>query len=221
MNLMLHHIQRNVIDVLATTDPARYADLKPAGMDGNQFTYHLKQLLADKLVAKNDDGTYSLTQKGSAYLVTRYENPDEMAHTIFLVIIRHGSKMLLRRRLVQPSLGYAGFVHGEPVAGTPLEVSVRERVRLKTGLELDDITVHCSGLIRIADAGTMKSFSHAIIVSADTKSEELGVMRDETGENFWIDTNDLSAVEKLLPSCSEILSAANNGTKWFDLSYKL
>src|SRR6476646_2791634 len=114
MNVMLHHIQKSVIDVLASKDPAHYSDLKPADMDGNQFTYHLKQLLSDKLVQKNDDGTYSLTQKGRKYLVHRFEDPVESAHTVFLVVIRHADKVLLRERKVQPLQGYVGFIHGEP-----------------------------------------------------------------------------------------------------------
>ncbi len=218
---MLHHIQRAVIDVLASADPARYIDLKPSDLDGNQFTYHLKQLIADKLVVKNDDGMYSLTQKGRTYLVTRYENPDEMAHTIFLVVIRHGSQLLLRRRLVQPSLGAVGFLHGEPVVSQPLKESVMARIILKTGLTVTDITSHSSGLIRIFKDTKPESFSHAIIISAQAKSDKLGVIQDKTGENFWVKESELDTVKDLLPSCIDILATIDQKKHWFDLRYKL
>lgn len=219
---MLHHIQKAIIDVLAGKDPARYADLKPADMDGNQFTYHLKQLITAKMVAQNEDGTYSLTKTGQTYLIRRYEDLDEAAHTIFLVVIRHDNKLLLRQRLVQPSLGTVGFVHGEPVATKPLEESVAERVKLKTGLDVTDMTVHGSGLIRIQANDRIESFSHAIIVSTTVASEDLPIAQDTTGHNFWADTSTLNSIEHLLPSCNDILQGLDDGTLgWFNLSYTL
>ncbi len=217
---MLHHIQKSVINVLASTDPAHYADLKPSGMDGNQFTYHLKQVMASKLVKKNDDGTYSLTQKGRSYLVTRYEDPDEMAHTIFLVVIRYGGKLLLRERKVQPMLGYTGFVHGEPVASKTLRESVRERVALKTGIDIEDITVRGSGLIQIIKDGQPQSFSHAIIVQAVASSSDLPIVEDETGKNFWTPEDKLNSVVHLLPSCFDVLAFARDPAGgWLEQTY--
>lgn len=219
---MLHHIQKSIIDVLASKDSAHYADLKPADLDGNQFTYHLKQLIVDKLVAKNDDGTYSLTQKGRGYLVTRYENPDEMAHTIFLVVIRHGGKLLLRERKVQPMLGYIGFLHGEPTAEKTLGESVRERVSAKAGIDIEDITVCGSGLIRLLSDGQTQSFSHAIIVRANAASGELPISEDKTGRNFWADETELNSIPNLLPSCGDILNFVfDPSVGWFDRTYEV
>jgi ADP-ribose pyrophosphatase YjhB (NUDIX family) len=220
---MLHHIQKSIINVLATTDPARYADLKPVDMDGNQFTYHLKQLMTDKMVVKNDDGTYSLTEKGRTYLVYRYENLDKAAHTIFLVIIRHQDKVLLRERKVQPMLGYVGFVHGEPVADESLNVTVQRRIKAKTGIDIDpnNITTHGSGLIRIVKDGQTQSFSHAIIVETSVNNDELPIQEDETGRNFWLRDDDQSPV-KNLPSNNDIIAySKDSAMSWFDWTYEI
>lgn len=219
---MLHHIQKGIIDVLAGIDPAKYSDLKPTSMDGNQFTYHLKQLLVEKFVQKNEDSTYSLTQKGRSYLVTRFENPDEMAHTIFLVVIRHSNKLLLRERKIQPLLGYVGFVHGEPVAGQSLGDAVYERIHAKTGISLDAYTVHGGGLIRMIKDGQTQSFSHAIIVECSFDSEDIPILEDQTGKNYWLHEDELSSLNKLIPSTNAILDyAANSNQRWFDLSYEI
>lgn len=218
---MIHNIQQRVINVLASKDPARYADLKPPSMDGNQFTYHLKQLLVDKMVFKNDDGTYSLTQKGRTYLVHRFESPDKAAHTIFLVVIRHGDKVLLRERKVQPMQGYAGFVHGEPSSDKPLEESIRERILAKTGLVIDNYKVHGSGLIRIMKDGQVQSFSHAIIVETTSATDELPIAEDETGKNFWMSDSDPEPM-KNLPSNGDILVYLNDlAQEWFDWTYEM
>lgn len=217
---MLHHIQKTVIDNLASKESARYGELKPSDMDGNQFTYHLKQLVIDKYVAQNEDGTYSLTKKGQDYLVRRYEDPEESAHSILLIVIRYGHKLLLRRRRVQPALGKVGFVHGEPLASEPLEQTVRERVQLKTGLDLDNIQTVGSGLVRMYRDNQIESFSHAIIVTANAKTDSLEILQDETGENFWVDEKELNAVENLIPSCHDILQLVeNNSVIWFDKTY--
>ena len=222
MTLMIHHIQERVIDVLAHQEAARYGDLKPSDMDGNQFTYHLKQLLTNKLVYKDDNGDYSLTQKGRSYLVTRFEDPDEMAHTIFLVIVRHEDRLLMRERKVQPLIGYTGFIHGEPVAGKALRESVRERVTNKTGLIIKDIIVCGSGLIRINKNGQPQSFSHAIIVQTKTEKNELPIQEDETGKNFWVSENELSGIKKPLPNCLDILQfAADPSVGWFEHTYDI
>jgi hypothetical protein len=220
---MLHHIQKSIINVLASTDPARYADLKPADMDGNQFTYHLKQLITDKLVCKNDDGTYSLTEKGRTYLVYRYENLDKAAHTIFLIIIRYGDKVLLRERKVQPLRGYTGFVHGEPVADAPLDRTICERVKTKTGIDIDinRITTHGSGLIRIVKNGQTQSFSHAIIAEVAVESDDLPIPEDETGRNFWIQDDDPGPLTNL-PSNGDIFMYIKDPSwSWFDWTYEI
>jgi hypothetical protein len=218
---MLHHIQKGIINILASKDPARYADLKPSDMDGNQFTYHLKQLIVAKRVEQNDDGTYSLTQKGKAYLVTRYEEPEEAAHTIFLAVIRHGDKLLLRERLIQPSQGMVGFVHGEPTANMPLEESIKARVVAKTGLEVHDVTPVSSGLIRFMRNGQVESFSHAIIVTAVADEPTVPVEQEVTGRNFWVEKAEIDSVENLLPSCRDVLKSIESSAAWFDWTYEL
>ncbi len=201
---------------MAHKDPARYADLKPKDMDGNQFAYHLKQLLSDKMIVKNDDGTYSLTSTGKSYLVHRYENQGDSAHTIFLVVIRNGDNILLRKRKVQPMLGWTGFVHGEPLAGEALDITIKNRVKDKTGLNINNLTIHGSGLIRMPE-----SFSHAIIVSTETEGKELPIVEDETGINFWTE-DALETIDKLIPSTGDILEYINDtDRRWFDLSYDL
>lgn len=209
--------------MLAHADPARYADLKPADMDGNQFTYHLKQLITNKLVTKNDDNTYSLTQKGRSYLIRRFENAEDSAHSIFLVIIRCGDKVLLRERKVQPMNGYVGFVHGEPIASEPLDFTIRERIKAKTGIEIDADTImtHGSGLIRIIHNGQIQSFSHAIIAEVAVDNDELPIIEDQTGRNFWMHDDDTGPV-KNLPSNGDIFTYAKDPSwSWFDWTYEI
>lgn len=216
---MIHHIQRAILDVLATTDSSRYGEIKPAEIDGNSFTYHMKQLVSDRYVVKNDDGSYALTLKGKDYVVHRYDGSSLQAHSIFLVALRRGDQWLMRERLVQPLLGMSGFVHGEPIADEPLLQTAARRLHDKTGLDTP-LSIHSSGLIRISRGDTLESFSHAIILTGQT-NEDMSVTRDATGRNYWQPTNDLTE-SNILPSCAAIIELLNNnGSAPFELNYRI
>lgn len=215
---MKHLIQRNVIDVLSRMNTARYSDIIPADMDGNQFAYHLKQLIQDGLVAKNHDGTYQLTEGGRAYLIHRYENLNYAAHTIFLVALRHKDMVMLRTRKVQPQLGMTGLLHGEPTADEDIKTSIAKRIFQKTNLHAESVTILGSGLIKILKNNELLSYSHAVIVTASVESIADFANEDETGINFWITTKEATGQTDLIPSTNYILDYSGG---WFDLEYNL
>lgn len=215
----MHHIQKSILDRLSTATQCRYSDLKPAELDGNVFNYHLKLLIGDKLVGKSLTGDYTLTPAGEDYIVHRYENPLLQAHSIFLIALRNEDKWLMRERLVQPLLGMSGFVHGEPVADEPLLVTAARRLKDKTGIEAE-LSVHSSGLIRITENETLKSFSHAIILTGET-TQEISISEDKTGRNSWLKAVDFRK-DTILPSSIDIInSILREECKPFDLTYKL
>jgi hypothetical protein len=216
---MLHHIQKNILDRLATLTTSRYRDIKPADMDGNIFTYHLRQLITDKQVIKNEDGTYALSPKGKDYIVHRYENSLTQAHSIFLIAIKCGNEWLMRERLVQPLLGMSGFIHGEPIAIEPLIETATKRLQEKTGLQVP-LSVHSSGLIRIAHGSTIESFSHAIILTGET-NDDITIREDPTGRNYWLAAADL-AKDDILPSCLDIVNLlSSDAHSPFEWTYDL
>lgn len=211
---MLHHIQKSILDRLATAEYSRYAEIKPKDLDGNVFGYHLKQLISDKYVFKNVDGSYCLTQKGREYIVRRFENPTDTAHTIFLIVLKNNHRYLLRKRLVQPMLGYTGFIHGEPKPGENIEDTAKSRLLLKTGIETA-LKICGHALISQYKDDELQSYSHAIILYGQTTEEDIEVS-DKTGENFWTDN---LTIENILPSCQDILDMINDGEVWLEKSY--
>lgn len=212
---MLHHIRRTILDTLAITDSLRYGEIKPKDLDGNVFNYHLKGLIVDGLVQKSNEGDYSLTATGRNYIVHRYEDPTVTAHSIFLIVLRRGSEYLLRRRKVQPLVGYSGFIHGEPQAGVDIIQTAKERLFLKTGLENVELSVAGSALITQHHAGELQSFSSAVIIYGQTEEENV-IEGDETGSNFWAT---LDGTEKLLPSCVDIVEMIERQERWMERSY--
>lgn len=217
---MLHHIQRSILDQLASKESGRYSEINTNQLDGNTFIYHVRQLIASKYIIRNDNGTYSLTQKGKVYIVHRYEDRQKEAHSVFLIALKDDSgNYLLRRRLVQPHLNFSGFVHGEPKDDETIVEAAKKRLYDKTGLRAD-LRIFNSGLVKIYSKRQLESFSHCIVVTADTPSGTL-VHGDKTGENFWQPAQKIDP-ETTLPSTMHIIDMIERDDQsFFELSYSL
>ena len=217
---MMHHIQKAILDTLATSESCRYAELKPAELDGNVFGYHLKQVIAAKLAYKDEDGNYSLTPLGRDYIVNRYEDPLTQAHSIILIVIRRGNQWLMRKRLVQPLIGYIGFVHGEPVAGEAVTHTAQQRLLSKTGITAS-LTLFSSGLITQYKDGELASYSHALIMTGETTDDDT-IASDTTGEQQWCTLAHIQQQPELfLPSCVDIIERITRGDRSvFELLYR-
>ena len=212
----MHHIQRTILDTLATRDSLRYSEIKPDELDGNVFGYHLKSVMTDHYVEKTNDGLYKLTAKGRDYIVHRYEDSSRSAHSIFLIVIKNGSEYLLRRRRVQPLIDYSGFIHGEPEPETSVTEAAMKRLFDKTGLAVD-LNICGSTLITQNVGGELHSYSHAIVLYGETSTSHI-TPSDESGEFFW---GSLHEVKNILPSCHDILSMIESGDNWLEKSYDI
>ena len=218
MTPMLHHIQKSILNSLASAESLRYAEIKPRELDGNVFGYHLKQLLADKYVSKNQDGDYRLTGKGREYIVHRYEDPLLSAHTIFLIVVTSNNRYLLRERKVQPLLGMSGFVHGEPRPDEDVVLTARQRLLTKTGIDASP-SVAGSALIAQYRDNELQSYTHAIVLTASTDAD-ITITNDETGRNYWVDKTGLSNAN-VLPSTLDIISHLDQPHFFIEQSYHL
>lgn len=216
VNMVMHHIQRNILNKLAEYSSLRYGELKPKELDGNVFGYHLKRLIADTYVNQDEEGAYRLAAKGRDFIVHRYEKSTHAAHTIYLIVIKNGSSYLMRTRKVQPLLGWAGFIHGEPTPETDVISSAKERLLSKTGLSLELNIIGTALITQIMD-DELQSFSHAIILYGETDMIDIAD-GDSTGINKW---STLDTTHSLLPSCHDIITMIEEGKTWLEKTYYL
>lgn len=213
---MLHHIQKTILDSLATAESLRYGEIKPQELDGNVFVYHLKSLIRDGYVTKQDDGAYILTSKGRETIVRRREPIETSAHSVFFIVVKRDDQYLLRRRLVMPLIGHVGFVHGEPHVELETALSARKRLYDKTGVDCQ-LQVQGAALITQYKNGELQSFTHAIILYGIT-DQEITISSDSTGENFWSASVNESSY---LPSCSDIIDMIESDMTWLEKTYYL
>jgi hypothetical protein len=219
-----HHIQRDILYKLVLSDHARFADLRPKSLDSNVFTYHLKQLIKEKLVVKDDDGLYSLTPLGRVAGINITLSKKELleqAHSVLLMCLKTKEEgWLLRKRLAQPMYHKLGFVHSEPKAHEDALKTAANDFKERTGLT-------CSfkpagfGYVRLYSGEDLESFVHFILLCADNYEGELEPI-SRNGENIWIKDPNFKA-ENMIPSMYDMVQLMDSSKSPFyaDLNYQL
>lgn len=218
-----HHLQKDILKKLVECESASFSELKPSDVEGNIFTYHLQQLVKQKVISKLDDGNYTLTAKGKALGINSALTGDEVlqqAHSVLFMVLEDPEKgWLLRRRLAQPVYGKLGFVHGEPIFTESVEITASQIFKTKTNLDAE-FKVHGSGYVRMTRGEALESFTHFTLLHAHSYEGEL-VEKLGKGENVWLKESELSDVD-LIPSVVPLIEQINaNGQFFLDLDYDL
>jgi hypothetical protein len=149
----LHHIQRNILTHLYTVNSAPYVDLKPRELSGNSFNYHLRHVVAQKLIEQASDGQYRLTNLGCLLFDNvslesmKLKLRPTTGVSMLLKSIEHGT--LLYRSNREPLRGFAGLPFGKLRLGDTL-TGTFERMLLKRGLNIDAVeNVHQLGVANV------------------------------------------------------------------------
>lgn len=219
----MHHIQKDILLKLAHSESARFADLKSTGLDSNVFTYHLKQLVTDKLVSKNPDGTYCLTQKGKlAVINVRLDKKSELeqAHPVLYMTGRNSSgEWLLRKRLVHPAYGKIGFMHTEALAGENILETGSRVFTERCGLRAD-FKVRGNGYLTLWRDDELESFTQFTLLYAGNIEGEAQNF-NESGENIWY-SGEFNEPE-MFPNMPDLISLLEKSENIFfaDLSHKI
>lgn len=134
----MHRLQQHILERLIRHENQRYADLKPADVEGNLFMYHLRAVIAKEWVHKRPDGLYELTLEGQRYadrISLTTLTPRSQARIVTLIVCRNASgEYLFYRRRRQPLLGLAGFPYGKVHLGESIAEAAARELHEKTGL---------------------------------------------------------------------------------------
>lgn len=221
----MHRIQNHIISQLISATNLRYADIKPAEVEGNLFMYHLRQLLNAGLVQKRIDGRYELSPEGQLYadrLSLQTLAPRAQPRIVTLVACQNQSgEYLLYRRRRQPLIGMVGFPYGKIHLGEAIAVAAARELQEKTGLHAT-LEHRGDGYINIYDNSQPVSqiFFH-LFEGRDVNGRLLP--KTKSGDAFWQKPENLGLGE-LIPSVPELcrLIDAHPDTRFFtELTYNL
>lgn len=218
-----HHIQKQILLSLVLGDGLRFADLKPPDIDSNVFTYHLKQLIKEKLVIKQEDGLYQLTPLGRVGGINIHLSKKqllEQAHSIILMCLRTKQDgWLLRKRIAQPMYGRVGFVHAEPIAEEPALETATRCFEERTGLSAV-FRPAGSGYVRLLHSNDLESFTHYTLFTADKYTGDFIKIR-RNGENYWDKKPDFQD-PSMIPSMPDLVKLLEKDVLFYaDLNYQV
>lgn len=93
-----HHLQDKIIAALVTGEQ-RFSDLVPANIEHSLFMYHMRKLIKQGIVEK-DDQIYRLTLKGAQLYNARYHlgKPLDYPRALIQFLVVRDGKVLLSRR---------------------------------------------------------------------------------------------------------------------------
>lgn len=195
-----HHLQKAIVYRLAFSDALRFSELKPEEVENKLFDYHLKKVVASKLVVKQEDGTYALTAEGRRLgkraLDKQLAVADRAEPVLFLAIRRKSDKAwLLYRRKTHPLLGRVGFMHALPVAGVTPEDRAYQVCLENTGL-FARFSVLGAGFFETYDGEALESYTNFTFLVANDAEGDLQ-QHDEFAEYYWTDDPDFTDSDML------------------------
>src|SRR3954470_370909 len=115
----MHYLQKLILDKLRYHQPLTYSTLMPDGIESSHFRYHLKQLMTEKLVEK-DDTQYVLTAQGYTtvdYLSRGRVKPVMTPKIITYTLITHQGALLLHHKDKEPYRGLLALYGGKVCFG--------------------------------------------------------------------------------------------------------
>ncbi|GHU08101.1 hypothetical protein FACS189431_3740 [Alphaproteobacteria bacterium] len=191
MNEVDHIIQKHIMSYLTLTESARFAQMRPPGVDSNLYAYHLTKLLKMGFINKNER-EYRLSTKGLIYVdrlsfdKTILSNQPKINTGILLK--NEFNEILLTKRLRQPLLGFWGLPMGKlHNDDTDIYVAAERELREKTGIIIRRLEHAGDCYLRLVDGDDLISASFAHIFYKKVAKDALFL--DENSR--WVGLNEL------------------------------
>ena len=207
-----HHIQRSIVGYLLTHEYARFRDLRPKNVDTNLFSYHLKLLMKQEYIVKNEQG-YTLGPKGLRH-VDRVRGDDMRVRTqpkiITMLLIQEGyGKVLLQKRTKQPYINTWTLPYGKlHIDDASVLDAARREANEKLAYDPHKLRHVGDCYIRVKDGETIESTTLAHIVRFETDAIR------PTDTLQWVEPLDLLKL-KLAPAVEQIVTRSFFGDEFF------
>lgn len=201
----MHRLQQHILQRLILNPEQRYADLKPAEVEGNLFMYHLRCLMKDGLVEKRANGRYALSAQGKLYvdrLSLKSLTPRIQPRIVTLMAVEHDGKWLVYQRRRQPLINLIGWPYGKIHLGESVKEAAERELEEKTGLKASLRHVG-DGYATTLEAGEPVS---QIMFHMFYGRNPLGTIfaQSDIGQPFWAAENEIGG-EGYMPNVKYLL----------------
>jgi len=141
-DINLHSIQADILTRLLFAKELRFSEIfKGYDFGSDLFNFHLKRLVSDGLIEKNEKGKYQLTPKGKEFAnrmdtqIKKVERQPKVGILVVCVRKKNGERQYLtQQRLKQPYFGFLGFITGKIRWGEEATETAERELFEETGL---------------------------------------------------------------------------------------
>ena len=194
------HIQRQLLMTLRQDGEQGYQQIKPDGLEGNAYNYHLKMLKKAGLVDAAH-GKYGLTSLGSLVADSFSQSKQRLVfrpHFYLYPLIVQNNKVLVYKPSRMPTKDYLTIPSGKLHSGESIEQGL-QRELIRRNLHAEDYTWRpvCPVNIRYTRQSELVFHRPGILLIVNYPGE-LADAKTDSGESFWIDISE-STTEKYLP----------------------
>lgn len=213
-----HAVQAKILYTLRHVTRARYSELmRPTGLDGDRFKYHLQSLVRKKYVQKDSDGMYELTSEGKGFAnrlneETGYTVEGPKASMLLLVRSRANNQIhyLAHQRLREPFFGFWGIASTPVVRGTLLCEAAARELNKQTGIGAMFRVVGVERVIDTTPTGSILEDKLFSLLVADV--EDCPAPHDwHGGKSVWLTREELLMKTRLFPTTALTLQMIERG----------
>jgi 8-oxo-dGTP pyrophosphatase MutT (NUDIX family) len=138
----MHEIQAQILKQLTLSDRSRYSAIKPPKIGGNNFSYHLKEVIKNGLV-KKDGLFYKLTPKGEQLADTislkTFTKRVQPKIVTMIHLKNEKGEIVFCRRDRQPFIGKEALPYGKVHLGERIEEAAKRESMEKIGLSTKNL----------------------------------------------------------------------------------
>lgn len=210
----LHRIRKHILRTLTYTKWARYRDMKPEKVDGNLYSYHLKQLVKDGYVDHDEIKGYRLSPMGLRFVdhvsLESFEQRWQPKALTMIVSINDKGEVLMWPKYKQPFIGKwslpSGKIHYEDES---VEAAAAREIRYLSSAPPENLRHVGIVAFRVHVAGEVVTHTIAHIFTTVIRNWTITSKRTK-----WVNPSTLEASE-LSPATIDIITAARDATPFF------
>jgi len=211
-----HPTQTKIIKYLAFNVSARFTDLNTDKLPNDHFNFHIKKLVTEGVLIKNNRNLYELTLKGKQILsgidIINLEVEKTPKVSVLVAPIRNHkgkTEYLVQKRLKQPYYGYCGSVTGKVKFGESIHEAANRELKEETGLSGDLLMKGIKH--KLYYDKNKKPIADAYFFLFIVKYIKGKLVNTQEGENFWISKDNMDNKKiKWFPDYKNTLKILNN-----------
>lgn len=192
-------LKHQIYDLFTKSQRLRFSEIrKTLNVESNILSYHLKEMVKDGLIEKDEDD-YVLSVQGERKIpfFTQFSSQVHGAIPVVIVAIIKGKNILLLRRNKRPYQGYWGMPGGALIMSETIEENAISRAKKETNLDCEFDKISAVVHERVVEKG---SFKHAFVLFlVAVKPKNGDIKESEEGKLEWFSLKDLRP-DRVIPS---------------------